>query len=749
MEFSEKKVKNEDDICVNNLEDDSAKLESDKISETEAATKNVELEMEESKGSPKHGRVEDEEDKNSDVEECDSVNVSREAEDAVQALQEAEQGDSEGKENSPDSCEQERDHLTPELSVSGPSPISQPCVTDCISDTNSDVPAPLTPQVPTPPPVRESLSPHFTSVDVPSVSQSDMPAVSETSQVKSGDIDKSNDKNFDKANSQTVDDEDSTSDDDIPSDDNYQDDFNESPPGAPAPVVSLQPPPPQPSMQPSPIQPSPVQPSSVQPSPMQQSPLQPSPVQQSPVQQSPIQHSPIQPSPIQQSPVQQSPVSAPAVQKQPESAKSFHETSFTEELQTNFEQLSNSSTNNLQNESLPQQDSLKLNHSVSRPPQNQSLSNNFPPQVFQPNSTMGPMTNTNIGNNGYGNEMDVTQLPGLESPASISSNDMPNSNNSGETVAPQILGFMDCAEAQSQRTYINNMNSRNSGRYMDMVSSSYPVVSSCGSFISPVPTGTNIVQNFCPPPVSTYALQQQQQQQQNSTHRLTHSNSQCRVQQPPSVSHQNSGPGPYPPQNISCNLAKLQQLTNGLPDLMPESTMTPPPNLTPPPHNMTPPPMMRGMATPPIPNQQNSSGLMGQQYKQYQQQQRQRQSSVRKSPNVTVNPNMPFTPNVTIRPGSNMITGYNNLLDSYRMRQPMLNPGYINHGFPLNQLGQTPQIPMQMLNMNMNMNMNMNPAQQHFQQHMQPSQSNNMYAYGYINGSLPPSLNNMNGMMRR
>jgi hypothetical protein len=34
------------------------------------------------------------------------------------------------------------------------------------------------------------------------------------------------------------------------------------------------------------------------------------------------------------------------------------------------------------------------------------------------------------------------------------------------------------------------------------------------------------------------------------------------------------------------------------------------------------------MATPPIPNQQNSSGLMGQQYKQYQQQQRQRQSSV-------------------------------------------------------------------------------------------------------------------------
>jgi hypothetical protein len=31
MEFSDEKVKNEDDICVNNLEDDSAKLESEMI----------------------------------------------------------------------------------------------------------------------------------------------------------------------------------------------------------------------------------------------------------------------------------------------------------------------------------------------------------------------------------------------------------------------------------------------------------------------------------------------------------------------------------------------------------------------------------------------------------------------------------------------------------------------------------------------------------------------------------------------
>ncbi|XP_052068323.1 histone acetyltransferase KAT6B-like isoform X3 [Mytilus californianus] len=738
-ETKEKDVKSEEDLCVNNF-NNSAKLLTDKISETEAATKNVELEMEESKDSSKCEDIV-EEDKGSDIGECDSANVSREAEDAVQALQVAEQGDSEeGKSNSPDSCEQERQHLTPELSVSGPSPASQPCVTDCISDTNSDVPAPLTPQVPTPPPSQENLSPN-----IKSVSNTDSPT--KTSPSKSDSMKESD--NNDKSKLQNDEEEDSTSDDDIPSDDNYHDDFNDSPPGAPAPVTSLLSPPPQPVV----VQQSPIQMSPVQQSPVHQSPIQASSVQQSPVQQSPIQHSPLQPSPIQHSPIQQSPMQpspmkhSPVVQKQPGSAKSFHET-FAEDLPSNFDQLSNSSTSNLQSDSLPQQQEKFK----TRPPQNQNSCSNFPSQVFPQNSSMGQMTNTNIGSTGFGNEMDVSQLQALESPASIGSNEMPNSNNSAENAPPSILSFMDCAEAQSHRTYSNAcINNHNSGRYMDMVSSSYPV-SSCGSFISPVPSGANIVQNFCPPPVSTYALQQQQQQQQqNSTHRLSHSNSQCRVQQPPSVSRQNSGPGPYPPQNISCDLAKLQQLTNGIPDLMPNNTMTPPPNLTPPPtHNMTPPPMMRGMTTPPVPNQQNSSGLVGP-YKQYQQQptQRQRSSSVRKSPNVTVNPNMTFTPNVTIRPGSNMITGYNNLLDSYRMRQPMINPGYINHGFPLNQLGQTPQLPMQMLNMNMNMNMNMNPAQQHFPQHMQPSQSNNMYAYSYINGSLPPSLNNMNGMMRR
>ena len=121
------------------------------------------------------------------------------------------------------------------------------------------------------------------------------------------------------------------------------------------------------------------------------------------------------------------------------------------------------------------------------------------------------------------------------------------------------------------------------------------------------------------------------------------------------VNRQNSAPGGYPQAN-SCSLAKLQQLTNGLNDIMPENQMTPPPTMTPPPPHMTPtsPSMIRNMATPPVTNlQSHSQNMPGsslqQSYKSYQ---RQRSSSTRKSPNVTVNPNMPpFTPNVTILSG--------------------------------------------------------------------------------------------------
>ena len=344
--------KNTEDV----LEKDSAKLFNEKLSETEAATKNVELQMEESKSSDKIVETKVME-KSSDIEECDSANVSREAEDAVQALQVAEQGDGEVKGNSPDSCEQGRDHLTPELSVSGPSPPSQPCISECISDTNSDVPAPLTPQVHTPPPIQDNSSPQLGSV--PSVPTSS-PSASKPSPIKSDIIKHDIDEEAKKANSHTMDDEGSTSDDDIPSDDNYPDDYNESPPGAPAPSVTvLQPPPPQhvpvqPSpVQQSPIHPSPLQQSPIHPSPVQQSPIHPSPIQQSPIQQSPIQHSPVQKSPIQ--PCQPSPIQkSPALQKQPDSVKSFHEAQFTEEIPNNFDQLSNSSSTNIQAETLPQ-----------------------------------------------------------------------------------------------------------------------------------------------------------------------------------------------------------------------------------------------------------------------------------------------------------------------------------------------------------------------------------------------------------
>ena len=99
-----------------------------------------------------------------------------------------------------------------------------------------------------------------------------------------------------------------------------------------------------------------------------------------------------------------------------------------------------------------------------------------------------------------------------------------------------------------------------------------------------------------------------------------------------------------------------------------------------------------------------------------------------------------------------MIMGYNNMVsDIYRMQQPTLNPGYINHGF-INRIGQTPQLPMQMFS-NMNMNMNMNSATpQHFQQHMPSPQSNNVFntTYGYSLGSLNNmNVNHVNGVMRR
>ena len=198
-------------------------------------------------------------------------------------------------------------------------------------------------------------------------------------------------------------------------------------------------------------------------------------------------------------------------------------------------------------------------------------------------------------------------------------------------------------------------------------------------------------------------------------------------------------------------------------ELMPESTMTPPPNLTPPPMNpMTPPPsMQRDMShnrTPPIPPNLQSQGAMSvaaNHYKQYTQRVGSgtgcsaSAASLQKSPNVTVNPNMTFTPNVAIQPGTNVITGYNMMnLNWNRVPQQVLNTGYItNPGFSIQQ----PQ--MNMMGMNV---MNMHPQAPNFQQQMPAAaQSNNVYTtYGGYSlsgmASQAYNLTNMNGhVMRR
>ena len=208
------------------------------------------------------------------------------------------------------------------------------------------------------------------------------------------------------------------------------------------------------------------------------------------------------------------------------------------------------------------------------------------------------------------------------------------------------------------------------------------------------------------------------------------------------------GPRPSYSNNTSCSLAKLQQLTNGIMDIVPDSTMTPPPNLTPPPMNMTPPPSMQRNVTPPILQPQVSSAG-GAMHAYAQKHFHRRMAAQGKSPNVTVNPNkVQFTPNVTLQPGTNVIRGYN-LVNSYRMaQQPIMNtPGsYITN--PASFINQ-PQLPMQMGAM-----MNMHPqATANFQQQMQPAQANNAVYTTYGYGPLTPqafNMNvNMNSVMRR
>ena len=368
-------------------------------------------------------------------------------------------------------------------------------------------------------------------------------------------------------------------------------------------------------------------------------------------------------------------------------------------------------------------------------------------QMFSQSQQMNTMPSVSISNNRFSNEIDVSQLAGLESPASISSNEM--QNTSGDNLQPpqqqqhhrpqqqqqqqQLTHntFPDCAQAQPQ--FPSNV--QFSSNFMDTVNQAM-----IGNTYMPIVSSPAI--NFGQPQNFTGVLIQQP----NQTQRLSHNNTPC----PPNVTRQVTVGTFAPGGQNSCSLQKLQQLTNGLMDI--PDNMTPPPNLTPPPSQIMTPPtsMMRTISATPVPVQQPSQ----QQYRQYQRQKSSGSSSGRnKNTNIAMNPpNVSFSPNVTIQPSSNMIPRYNLMEMQHRMQQPMINPGYITNTSFINPLRQN--LPMQVgLNMNMNP-MNMNPInainpQQHFQQHMQSQQSNNMYTtYGYLNGGLSNTLN-MNNVMRR
>ena len=413
-------------------------------------------------------------------------------------------------------------------------------------------------------------------------------------------------------------------------------------------------------------------------------------------------------------------------------------------------------------------------HHTLSPHQNVSPQcNQMNAQMFSANQQMNNMSNANItGNPRFGSDIDVSQLAGLESPTSMSSTELQNTSGDGNMPQPsqhqqqqhrqqqqqqqqQTMGptsFSDCAQQQQQQqqqqTYSLQFNnnqvplSYNCGTsYMDTVNSA--MLSNTGTYMPIVSSAQMNFMAAAPPNNFTQVLIQQQQQHQNQqSQRLTHNATPC----PPNVRQGN--PVGFGGQN-SCSLAKLQQLTNGIMDIMPENQITPPPQLTPPPSVSLAPPtsLMRTMQTP-NPSQQ-SIQQQQQQFQQQQQRQYQRQKSGSGStsnkknqniaPSASPNPNVTFTPNMAIQPNTNMIPRYN-IMDSYRMQQPMINTSYIaaNPSF-INQLRQPMQMSFNVNPMNPMNPMNAMNPQQHFPQHMQPPQSNNVYTtYGYING---PGLN--------
>ncbi|XP_071106629.1 histone acetyltransferase KAT6B-like isoform X4 [Haliotis cracherodii] len=685
-----------------------APIESEKVVKSvDIHTNGFDTVREKENGETVESAIKSDDDEDDDEEEDDDDDEEEEEEDEEEESEESEKEETVSspknvpKLESPASLEQERETLPSESSgPPEPSPAIEP--TECVSDSNSDdgPPAPLTPQVPTPRP----MSPN---VPMPSPGA--------------------------------------------------------NPDSEPEPEqLPMHEPEPRP---PTPRQEEPVIQESKQPE------TPPSPQVPTPVPAAAAAETPIATSASTNSSVEHTPetadipsddnfqdISSDTTVQDTLGASNNFEEALAQELRNNYEQIDNSATGSIATEQMAQRD-MSMNNVQPPTPNHPSQTCSSVGPVFSPQNTqINNMPNTNLGNNGFNTvDIDVTQL-GLESPTSISSNEM--ANNSVESAptpnysdcaqaqmpptqmpqpqqlppaTPQQQQQQSCAQVQScaqlpqncciqaQQSYCNNQSRVT--RFMDTVQHhpmQMPV--STGTYLPP-PATSSVVYGSSGSSYSPSMLPQ-------NTHRLVHNNTPCGGQQ---------NTGNYQNPN-SCSLSKLQQMTANMMDLMHENTMTPPPNLTPPPHTMTPPPaMIRSMATPPIPNLQPQLQLQPQQCSKYPRSRQTTRKPQSANPNVTVNPSVPFTPNVTIQPGSGMLPRYNmNVFNSYR--QPMINHGYIpNHGF-LNQ----PQLPMQVGMMNMHP-----AAQQPFQQQMQQSQSNNpMYAYSYMTA---PSLNmnNVNPVMRR
>lgn len=201
-------------------------------------------------------------------------------------------------------------------------------------------------------------------------------------------------------------------------------------------------------------------------------------------------------------------------------------------------------------------------------------------------------------------------------------------------------------------------------------------------------------------------------------------------------------PTPNTPSQIgtSCSLAKLQQLTNGIMDIVPNAscnTMTPPPNMTPPSPqvNMTPPPQMQRSLTPAMTNLQPQIPMQSSShsYSKYHFHHRQMQRNA----NVALSPNL--------------VASYQTINGvGYRIQQApsaaaMLNTGYITNASFINQAQLPPSAAVQMGMVNVNMH-----GQTPYQETLQPNRPQNaMYTtYSYhISGNLQPQ--SLNSVMRR